>query len=269
MNKLLWLTDLHMEKADGAVKTRFYKDLSEMEFDAAVVTGDISNAAELPGELMALAKACAPRQVYFLLGNHDFFGSSFYEVDAAVEAVCRKHDNLHHLGHGEIIRLSAQACLIGHRGWADARAGYGKRTHVSPRDSNAIGDFKDLSQEEVFERMENLGRESGRYFREVLPYALSCYDHVWIATHVPPFKWSAFYDGRMCGPLHLPHYTNVSAGGAIHGIAAQYPNKRVTVLCGHTHSPVLFRASDHFEVRTGRATPGRPQVQAVFEKLGA
>jgi len=67
--------------------------------------------------LEALGQACASRMVYLVLGNHDFHGSSFAAVDATVGDVCCHQSNLRHLGHGEIIRLTDKAALIGHEGF--------------------------------------------------------------------------------------------------------------------------------------------------------
>jgi predicted phosphodiesterase len=263
--RLCSLTDLHLERVDKQKKAEFLARLRGAEYDAAVITGDISHARGLPVDLEALGEACAPYPLYFVLGNHDFYGSSFDAVDAAVDVVCKRQRNLKHLGHGEIVHLTEKAALIGHRGWADGRAGYGSRTYVPSSDAVCIKDLQGKPNQTVLEEMENLGKASGQYFREILPLALTCYKHIWIATHVAPFKWSAFYDGRLCGPLHLPHYINLSAGGAIRGIAGQFAGKSVTVLCGHTHSPVIFRASDNVTVHAGRARPGHPQVQRIFE----
>jgi len=263
--KLLWLTDLHLDRVDENRRLAFCDSLKKNSADAVVITGDISTSEMLPGHLLELGRACAPRPVYFVLGNHDFIGSSFADVDRAVERVCAAQNNLRHLGHGEIVSLGGEAALIGCRGWPDGRAGWGSRSVVKSPDCEGIADFRGLSKPAVFERMEDLGKASARYFRETLPYALQCYRHVWIATHVPPFTQAAFYDGKPCGRHHLPHFTNWSAGSAIQGIARNYPKNRITVLCGHTHSGAVVDIAEGLEVRAGSARPGRPMAQRSFE----
>jgi len=265
MMKLAWLTDLHLELLDTAGRQQFYETLRNASFDAAVVTGDISEAERLPEDLLELGRACAPRSVYFVLGNHDFHGSSFAVVDAGVADVCIRQGNLHHLGQGETIRLTSKTALIGHRGWADGRAGYGVRSVLKIKDAFCIDDFRSGSKEEVFSKMKSLGMASGEYFRGLLPYALQCYDHVIVATHVPPFTQAATYSGQQCGPLHLPHYSNISAGGVIQGIAGNFRNRRVTVLCGHTHDRAAIHIRPDIRVYAGAARPGKPQIQRVFD----
>lgn len=165
--KLLWLTDLHLDKTERKRRTLFYAMLRRMSADAVVITGDISDARYLPGHLRELGQACAPRPVYFVLGNHDFYGSGFADVDRAVAAVCKEKPNLHHLGQGEIIRLGAHDALVGHRGWADGRAGWGSRSPVWNPDHSAIDDFRSLSRRILWSRVEELGKASGKYHRRL------------------------------------------------------------------------------------------------------
>jgi len=262
--KLLWLTDLHLDRTDEKQRTSFCKKLCGNSADAVVITGDISDARHLPGHLRELGQACSPRPVYFVLGNHDFYGSSFDDVDQSVASVCKDQANLRHLGQGEIIRLGAHDALVGHRGWADGRAGWGSRSPVWNPDHSSINDFRSLSRRTLWRRVEELGKASGKYLREVLPYALRCYEHVWLATHVPPFTAAASFNGKLCGGHHLPHYTNLSAGCAINGISKYFPKSRTTILCGHTHSPAAVKVGGNIEVLVGRVSPGSPDIQRIF-----
>ncbi len=262
--RLLWLTDLHLDLVAEKMRMAFYNRLREADSDAVVITGDISNARQLPLHLLELGKTFETRPVYFILGNHDFYDSCFYDVGRSVEAVCKEQVNLRQLGHGEIIPLGDGKALVGHGGWADGRAGWGARSMIRSPDHDRIEDFRGISKAAAFSKMEELGKASGAYFREVLPYALRCYGHVWIATHVPPFTWAAFYNGKPCDRRYLPHYSNLSAGCTIMGISKQFPKSRLTVLCGHTHSAVQLRLSEQICIIAGEARKGWPQVQRVF-----
>jgi len=261
---ILWLSDLHLDMADTKKKQSLLKTVTENSYDAIVCSGDISSAPSLIGHLRELAEACAPRPLYFVLGNHDFYQSSMAAVDKEVARLCRSVTNLHHLGGNEIIPLSRSTALIGHRGWADARAGYGRRTVIDSRDHHYIRDFQHLGREAIFTKMESLGKESAGIFRKTLPHALSAYGHVVIATHIPPFPETAHFNAKPCGLTHLPHYVNFSAGIAMVGISQKFPKKNVTVLAGHTHSPVRKRILDNLEVRVAGAQTGAPASQGVL-----
>ena len=262
---LLWLTDLHLDRANEKAKEEFFDMLSATRYDGVVITGDISNRHHLRSHLRALAEACAPRPVWFVLGNHDFFGGAFAEVDALADAVCREHSNLHHLGHGEIVPIGDITALVGTRGWADGRAGWGRESWVINPDQLAIKDFEHLDRNAYFSKLEELGKGSAGYLRKVLPRALGRFQHVLVATHVPPHTRAVKYDDRQCGRGHLPHFSNFSAGGAILGIARRFPKRRITVLAGHTHSAGKFEIEPGFEIRVGGSRPGKLVIQEVIK----
>ncbi len=262
--RLLWLTDLHLDRARDADRHKFLGNLRSSHFDAAVITGDISSARFLRWHLLELGRACEPKPVYFVLGNHDFFGGSFADVDASVADVCRLQSNLKHLGSGEIIELTATEALIGHRGWSDGLAGYGFRSWIRQYDFRAIGDFQGKSKVEQFSRLKAMGAESGDYIKRVLPKALEKYHRVTIATHVPPFPAAARFGGKRCGLQFLPHFCNVGAGRAIYEVAKDFKEKRVAVLCGHTHRSAKLQFTSNISVMAGGVAPGRPGIQELL-----
>lgn len=249
--RILWLTDLHLDRATERDRKGLFRQLRNDEADAAIITGDISEGKALTIHLCELGRALAPRPVYFVLGNHDFYGASFAEVDRAVAMVTAGQRNLRHLGRGEIIPLAQDKALIGHRGWPDGRAGVGDRSGVVNQDRQMIADLRGVSNRAAFDRMRELGRVSAAYFRSVLPYALKCYQHVLVATHAPVVEQAALYNGRRCGGDFLPHFVNTSAGGVLVGIARHHPKSRLTVLCGHTHSAARVRGAENLEVLVG------------------
>lgn len=263
--KLLWLTDTHLDHANSVSRQVFYEKLRSADYDAVVITGDISISRMLATHLGELAQACAPRKVYFLLGNHDFYGSSFEEVDQIAAACCAKHPNLQHLGQGEVVRLGANSALIGHRGWADGRAYGGKRSSRRSPDQDGIRDLRYRSTCPAFWKMDRLGRESGTYFRRVLPYALTSFRHVLVATHVPPFAQAVRFSGQPCDLSNLPHYVNATAGGVIQRVSQHFPRTKVTVLCGHAHHGNTVHIADNLEVRVGQVRKGAPTIQSVFD----
>ena len=249
--KMLWLTDLHLDKATLTQRKRLFRQLQDEKAGAVVITGDISDGRNLAKDLRELGRVLAPRPVYFVLGNHDFYCASFSEIDRAVASVTADQVNLRHLGRGEIIALGAGKGLIGHRGWSDARAGALHRSGVINQDRRMIDELRGLSDRAAFARMRDLGRVSARYLRHLLPYALQCYEHVLVATHVPVLEQAAIFNGRRCGGRFLPHFVNVSAGGVLVGIARNYPRSRLTVLCGHTHSAAQVKGGANLEVLVG------------------
>ncbi len=264
--RLLWATDLHLEFTDDFLFQRFLSLLASTPCDAIVLTGDISSGRSLKQHLLRLASAVKSTPVYVVLGNHDFYHSSFAQVGAVMDEVCATVEapNLNELGHGEIIPLGEHSALIGHRGWGDGRGGLGIGSDVELNDFRLISDLHSDTKRQLFAKLKALGKASANYFRETLPKALAQYNHVWIATHVPPFECAAWHEGANSDPEYLPHFSNVSAGEAIREIAERYPEKRVTVLCGHTHSSGTAFPAPNIRVLTGGAVYGSPRIAAVL-----
>jgi hypothetical protein len=63
----------------------------------------------------------------------------------------------------------------------------------------------------------------------------------------------------------MPHFTCHAAGQAILEVMRDFPDRQLTVLCGHTHGRGEFRPQDNILVLTGGAEYGEPDIQRVFE----
>lgn len=255
--RLLILSDLHLDKASKSSKNDFLKRLRNTDYDSLLITGDTSVAPKLSNHLVEIAEASG-RCVIITTGNHDYYGSSFYEVDKAIETICAKHQNLIALGGGEIIRLSQSTCLVGHRGWYDGRAGSGARTRVESPDRYMIDDFRNLGRKAFFEKLNNLGQESADYFRRVLPLALSLYRQVLVATHVPPFTQGLFYTGKGCVWNRQPFFANQALGKLVWKFSERFPNRQIQVHAGHTHSAAKVKLTPNLSMCIPGARPGYP-----------
>lgn len=259
--RLLVLSDLHLDKASQSSKAEFLERLKTTDYDAALITGDLSVAASLSGHLAEIAKSSG-LPVIFTTGNHDYYGSSFREVDQAIKTVCSEHPNLIALGSGEIIELSRSTCMVGHRGWYDGLAGSGTKTNVENPDRFAIEDFRNLGRTAFFRKINELGEDSAGYFRRVLPLALSCHRQVLLATHVPPFTQGIRYDGKGCVWNRQPFFANQTLGKLIWGISKRIsqssPNRRIHVYAGHTHSASKITLRPNLSMIVAGARPGYP-----------
>lgn len=62
-----------------------------------------------------------------------------------------------------------------------------------------------------------------------------------------------------------PHFVCQAMGEVLLEFMLQHPSKRMTVLCGHTHSSGHAHILDNLQVFTGDAKYGAPVVQQVLE----
>jgi len=186
-------------------------------------------------------------------------------VDRLVAQTCKRFPNLIPLGGGEIIPLTPNTALVAHRGWYDGQAGAGTRTWVDTPDRHRIDDLKGLSRPELFTKLKDLGAESARYFRRVLPSALRQYGTVFIATHVPPFWQGIRHGGASCDWNRQPYFSNLAAGNVIASVARYFPKRRIVVHAGHTHCALHVRLSGNLEIRVAGSQPGFPALQSVVQ----
>lgn len=261
---LQWLTDLHLDVAPDWARRKFYKCLEASPAAVFLITGDISNARLLPLHLREIASAAGERPVYFTLGNHDFYGSSFARVDGMVAGICSNHRHLHHLDGKRLIGLGHDTVLIGHRGWCDGRTGWGEMSLARNPDFGAIEDFKGMSLSRAFQFLRALGLQSAEQLRKCLPYSLTCFNRVIVATHFPPALQAARFRGKPGDWLRQPFFCNSAMGQMLFRMSQQFPRQEILVLCGHTHSGISALITPNLTIRSGAARPGFPELGEIL-----
>jgi len=265
MRRVVWLTDIHLNFLQPAQIAVLEDAILCASPDAMLVGGDIAEAHNLPAYLRGMSERL-PVPVYFVLGNHDFYRGSVASVRRMVSELCRTLPNLVYLTGSEVVELTPSVGLVGHDGWADGRAGHYWTSDVFLNDYFLIADLAEpLTSAQRFERLNQFGDEASDHIRRVLPPALERYREVFVLTHVPPFREACWHEGRTSDDNWSPHFVCVAMGEALREIAAQRPDRQITVLCGHTHSPGEARILDNLVVVTGGAEYGCPAIQRVFE----
>jgi 3',5'-cyclic-AMP phosphodiesterase len=266
--RLAWLTDLHLNFLPYALVGEFLGRVEALEPDAVLITGDISEARDLNRMLVHIEERLQ-RAVYFVLGNHDFYYGSIREVRSATTQFCSgpvASGRLKYLTSlAEPVELTPALALIGHDGWADARIGDYERSLVMMNDYRLIAELAAHGKRDRWPILQALGDEAAEHIRNVLPAALKSYEHVLLATHVPPLREACWHEGRLSDDEWAPHFTCKAMGDAILEIMRDYPQRKLTVFCGHTHSPGECRPLPNVEIHTGGAKYGVPEVQRIIE----
>lgn len=274
--KLLWASDIHLDRAGGECKERFFERLAAAGHDGVVISGDISNSKCVVQHLEEIGRACngsgngSGKPVYFVLGNHDYYQGSIRQVESAVDQLCQRSGNLFHLGKGEIISIGNDTALMGHRGWGNGGEKSRYRISVPNPDRHAIADFCGLSNHAYFSRVQSLGAESADYVRRILPAALARYSRVVHLTHYPVHTDAIRFNERPCGWDRMGHFANFAMGGAMLGISKNYQERTnqertIMVLAGHSHCAATVRVAPGIEIKVAGARPGKPEVQGIID----
>jgi len=263
MTRVAWLTDIHLDILDEQRREEVLADWSTCEADAFLIGGDIGEAATLT-QFLSRIDEVLQRPIYFVLGNHDYYRDSIRRVREEMAALCEKRPRLHYLTHDAPHQLAPGIALIGHDGWADARIGDYEGSAVMLHDYELIDELKQLGKLERWPRLKQLGDEAAAHIDQTLTAALATSSHVYLLTHIPPTRSSCWYNGEVSDDEWAPHFTCKAVGDVILRIMREQRERRLTVLCGHTHSPGETRPLPNVQILTGHAEYGQPEVQQIF-----
>lgn len=264
---LTWLSDIHAEFISDLELVHFAKQVDQHGAEAVLITGDISNAQRLSQSIGILAKNInTKRRIYFVLGNHDFYTGSFEKVRKIIAAAQALFSNLTYITGREVIPLTEKTALVGIDGWADGTAGLGRKTRIRLNDDSEIHDFSSLpTDDDRFDLMFELAKDCAETLRPTLHDALERYPNVIIGTHVPPFIEAAWHQGQVSGPDFLPLFSSPTLGRMIVEVASDFPNNRIDIRCGHTHSPGFYETGN---IKVWTAGPIRyfyPRIEGLIE----
>jgi Icc-related predicted phosphoesterase len=264
MKRVAWLTDIHLNFVKPLQVQDLLAEVNDRRPDAVLVGGDIAEAPTVIGYLRQMAEAISV-PIYFVLGNHDYYFGSIAGVRAAIEQLTAEVPNLVFLTTDGIVELTPAVGLLGHDGWADARLGDYEKSVVMMNDYRLIEELAHWSKLERWNVLKTMGDEAADYLRQHLPTALDRYSHVMFLTHVPPYRDACRYAGRVSDDHWLPHFSCRAMGEAIDAIMRDRPDRRLTVLCGHTHGHADIRPLANVQVLVAPAEYGFPQIERVFE----
>jgi len=275
MFRLAWATDIHLNflKHPGAAKMFGEYLADETQADALLVTGDISEAPTLEMHLEELETGFA-KPVYFVLGNHDYYRGSFSESHLMAQTFEGW------LNDRIPVELAPNVALVGNEGWYDATIGNPYSERFSMSDWIAIEEIRETLQKNEDEfNVERLSKKARAALIELcrqrsaalaaeaktsLEAALKNYEWVIFATHYPPFREACWHEGHYSGEMWLPWFTSKLMGDTLIEVTKAHPDRKILVLCGHSHSSGTYAALPNLLVLTGEAVYGAPDLAGIL-----
>jgi predicted MPP superfamily phosphohydrolase len=249
MNKIAWATDIHLDRLLERDYLEYKEYLQELNPECLVISGDIAEGEFVCKALKDFDDSFS-FPIYFVLGNHDFYFSSFAETEKNVRDLVKKSANLCWLSEKGIVQLNDSTALIGIEGWGDGRNGTLNLSEGSTRDVLSIADYKGLTREEIGELLETKGDKYAEMLRPFLLEAVENYQNVILVTHVPPFVEACFDRSlRIIGEFKQPFYICKAIGDMLLEVMTANPECRMTVLSGHTHEKADVKILENLRVR--------------------
>lgn len=281
MPRLAWVTDLHLNFVTEDQIVQLAEAIRAGDPQLLLIGGDLGEASSWESYLFQLDQLLKI-PIYFVLGNHDYYAGSLEDVRQRALQISQTSARLHWLPASGVVSLHSETALVGHGGWGDARTGSFHHSRVLLNDyflieelrtaagipegtSNWWGEPAFILNEGLSSQLQELGDETARHFREVIPSALADHQHVIVLMHVPPFREACWHEGHVADDNWAPHFCCVAAGEALKDIMRQHPQHRMTVLCGHTHGAGRAEILPNLIVHTGAAEYGEPALQTIID----
>jgi 3',5'-cyclic AMP phosphodiesterase CpdA len=264
MKRVVWLTDIHLNFLPDESARQFLSAVARAAPDALVISGDIAESPSITRYLALISETVAA-PVYFVLGNHDFYHGSIAETRMRVAKFCASDARLHYLSGDGVVELTAHVGLVGHDGWADGRLGDFERSLVVMNDHRLIRELTVRDRRARWEVLQALGDEAAEHVGRGLAAAFERFRDVLLVTHVPPFRDACWHEGAISNDDWAPHFTCAAMGQAIDKCMRARPDRRLTVLCGHTHGGGECQPLANVQVLTGAAEYGKPAISRIFE----
>lgn len=270
MSHYAWATDVHLDflKGDQRRLIAFAESLVERNPTGILLTGDVSVAHQLVFHLSAVERV-VQRPIYFVLGNHDYYGSGIEEMRKSMHQLSNISPFLKYMPTLAYQALSPSTALVGHDGWYDALYGDWQGSKFEMTDWQLIHDFRQVNGDKstIVSLARKLARDAVLHVQAGIKQAVRYHKHVIVLTHFPPFREAHVHQGRTGDDHAQPWFTSRMMGDMLLDASRAYPNVKFTVLSGHTHGKWSGKIAENLMVHVGGAEYARPVTQGLVEVL--
>ncbi len=272
--KFAWLTDIHLNFCHDEKIKEFCKKILKEKPDAVVITGDISEAPDLKRHMRLMEQCCGKLPIFFICGNHDYYkGTILGTRQMLTEQFGEKADpdtnNVWWLSDLGVNTLAPGVALIGHDGWYDGLYGNYFDSQLDMQDYYLITELQGppIMRPVQHEKIKKLSEQAAIHAEVFLPKAFENHDLVYFATHAPPFRESSRApNGELSDRHWLPHFSSKLLGDALIKVMSEekHENKKLIVLCGHTHTHWVHEPTRNIKCITGGARYRTPEICTMF-----
>lgn len=266
--KLAWVSDVHLNFLNEEERFKFYDKVVETECNIVVISGDIAeshNVCKIVHEM----EVYLHKPVYFVLGNHDFYGSSVEKVKKSVK-------NMNWLPKNTGVPLTYDTILMGVDGWGDCRNGDFENSRLVMNDWIYIDELREAygsmsyiaksDNDDLKKALQKLADKDASLLKRRVKAAIKKgYEHIIMVSHVPPFEDACLHAGRKSTPGGLPFFSSKILGDSILPIAKKNPKIKFTWLSGHTHSRCKYKPCNNMTVKVAKADYYCPKVEEVID----
>jgi predicted phosphohydrolase len=271
--KIIWLTDIHLDYVNVETQKKL---LNEIVIKAGLykgrtnvlITGDIGNSNCTRDYMLNWKEVLDQFNIglYFVLGNHDYYGSSVIKERDLMRNSLLKSNWLPSAG---VVKLTEEVALVGHDGWYDGGYANWFQSQFYIPDYTQTFEMNYIalwSKEQVFDTMNVLAREAAAYVFDTSVQAINNgHKVIYIATHVPPFRENTVYRGLISDDNALPHFSSKHMGDTLLKLSSTFKDVKFTVMCGHSHGDAKHIVPPNMICHTAQARNGHPCISRIID----
>lgn len=249
-SKYLWFTDTHLPSVSIFNKLKFLFHLRKEKPEGIFLTGDISNGLFLKIDLK-LIRRFANCPIYFILGNHDYYFSSFDSIHNKIKHI---DPDIIWLRESGVVELNKTTALIGVEGWYDGFYGDPSTITLSTSiDRLWISEMRNLNKNEILKFVRKKANEDAKIIINNLQNALDAgYETIYLLTHFPPWAEATRDLGKCLENFWLPYNVNSTLGFALEKIMKD-KSATLHVLAGHVHEDKFIQVSSNIFCKVNKA----------------
>jgi predicted phosphohydrolase len=209
------------------------------------------------------------KPIYYILGNHDFYGSSISEVKQQLKHINNISTYLKCCSEVESYSLTHNTVIVGHENWSDMGYRFSGDDGIRMSDWDLIQEFDSVSRNKFLETnklmkqvntiLTPLAIQAMKHIEKGINKAVKNNKHVVILLHVPPFL-----ELHKETSAKTTWYVSKIMGDMLLTVADRNPGVRFTILSGHSHNDATFQARPNMICHTAEATYRYPTINGVI-----
>ncbi len=259
------------------VKNFAKKITSENGIDDVFLTGDISSGELISSHLAILAEEFVKKnkRLHFVLGNHDFYNSSFETVFNEVANLVQNHKfkkNIFYSQNKSYFDKNSNTLVVGSNGWYDG--GYAPFVSTTLETINhsvemndyylikELNKFRQQSREILYNECKKLAQNYSAGLKADIEFGVLGNNpkHIVVLTHIPVFRELSTYNGKISDDIWMPCFSSKTMGDVLLELAKKYDQTCFHVFCGHSHGKAAYNPLPNLKCSTGFAKYESPEL---------